>query len=142
MNNLLERLHASFFFYLLTTPRTFLKIGLYLPAPIMISVSLLFGGLQAWVQAGWRLVVRDVDEKKRKEKGQSSLNASSGQVTEWETRPRPVIEAVAVIIATHALGAVVFVAVDLTQQFRWSSGWTRIIMAIVCDLRFIHCVAN
>ncbi|KAG6918119.1 hypothetical protein DXG01_016307 [Tephrocybe rancida] len=34
-NNLLERLHASFFFYVLTGPERFLKIGSYLPSAVL-----------------------------------------------------------------------------------------------------------
>ena len=89
MNNLLERLHASFFFYLLTTPTTFLKIGLYLPAPILIGVALLFGVLQLRVRAGWRQVAQD--DKKR---GDNVLEMKDRSTPEQrETRSRPVLEA-------------------------------------------------
>ncbi|KAG8907402.1 Glycosyl phosphatidyl inositol protein transamidase complex subunit [Tulasnella sp. 403] len=48
MNNLLERLHASFFFYVLTSPRTFVNFGGYLASAILVSVAMIFGGLRLW----------------------------------------------------------------------------------------------
>jgi glycosylphosphatidylinositol transamidase len=55
INNLLERLHASFFFYLLLHPGWFVKIGNYLPAAILIGAGLTIGGIRMWVQSGWVL---------------------------------------------------------------------------------------
>ncbi|BEI85943.1 hypothetical protein CcaverHIS002_0602300 [Cutaneotrichosporon cavernicola] len=43
-NNLLERLHASFFFYLLPAPDRFLPVGHYLPAAVLLGASLTLGG--------------------------------------------------------------------------------------------------
>ncbi|KAJ9123212.1 hypothetical protein QFC22_001406 [Naganishia vaughanmartiniae] len=56
MNNLLERLHASFFFYLLPHPGWFHKIGAYLPAAILLGAGMTFRGLGVWVDAGWETV--------------------------------------------------------------------------------------
>lgn len=39
VNNLLEKFHQSFFFYLLLSPRFFVSIGTYLPSAILIAVS-------------------------------------------------------------------------------------------------------
>ncbi|KAH8116816.1 Gaa1-like protein [Phellopilus nigrolimitatus] len=93
MNNLLERLHASFFFYIMTTPATFLKIGHYLPSVIIISVATMFGGLRAWVDAGWRRAERDEEKEK---------------AVEWVHRRRPVLDALLVMLVTHAAGALLF----------------------------------
>lgn len=43
-NNLLERLHASFFFYLIPAPDKFLPVGHYLPAAVLLGASLTLGG--------------------------------------------------------------------------------------------------
>jgi glycosylphosphatidylinositol transamidase len=43
-NNLLERLHASFFFYLLPAPDRFMPVGHYLPAAVILGASLTLGG--------------------------------------------------------------------------------------------------
>ncbi|ODN72678.1 hypothetical protein L202_08117 [Cryptococcus amylolentus CBS 6039] len=44
-NNLLERLHASYFFYLLPRPGRFLEVGKYLPAAVLMGAGLTLGGL-------------------------------------------------------------------------------------------------
>ena len=51
-NNLLERLHHSQFFYMLTTPNRFVPFGVYIPASILISVGLTFFALQSWTRLG------------------------------------------------------------------------------------------
>jgi glycosylphosphatidylinositol transamidase len=98
MNNLLERLHASFFFYVLTGPGTFLKIGQYLPSAVIISVAMMFGGLRAWVDAGW------VEQQLHVEKG----NAEQKMTTRWKTRRRNVLIPLAIVLATHLIGSMVF----------------------------------
>ncbi|KAK4687828.1 GPI-anchor transamidase subunit GAA1, partial [Tremellales sp. Uapishka_1] len=44
LNNLLERLHASYFFYLLPLPEKFVPVGNYLPAAILLGASITIGG--------------------------------------------------------------------------------------------------
>lgn len=48
LNNLVERLHASFFLYLLPEPFQFLTVASYLSAPILIGASLTVAGLRIW----------------------------------------------------------------------------------------------
>ena len=103
MNNLLERLHASFFFYILTTPTTFLKIGHYLPSVILISVATMFGGLRAWVNAGWKKTVSQT-----KDKGQKFIDTED--TFEWETQRRPVLDSLLIMLATHTLGGLIFLS--------------------------------
>ncbi|WVQ77910.1 hypothetical protein IAR50_007616 [Cryptococcus sp. DSM 104548] len=45
-NNLLERLHASYFFYLLPRPGRFIEVGKYLPAAVLMGAGLTLGGLE------------------------------------------------------------------------------------------------
>ncbi len=99
MNNLLERLHASFFFYILTSPTQFLKIGSYLPSAILISIAMMIHGLGSWVDAAWfhgEIIVLDDKEEK------SPVKAK------WRRRKRPLIGVLSIMIATHLFGAVLF----------------------------------
>lgn len=48
LNNLLERLHASVFLYLMTSVDTFISVSNYLAAPILIGAGLTVDGLIAW----------------------------------------------------------------------------------------------
>ncbi|CAL1704592.1 unnamed protein product [Somion occarium] len=99
MNNLLERLHASFFFYLLVLPSTFLKIGTYLPSVILVSVSMMFTGLGEWVDARWYQPKQSSIEEK----------AANGQAkSEAIPRPRPVLKALSIVLLTHLAGIALF----------------------------------
>jgi len=107
MNNLLERLHASFFFYIMTGPQRFLKIGFYLPSAILISVAMMFHGLSTWVDAGW--VQEHTDHAASEQK-----NTTDSQNLTWKRRKRPVISVLCIMIATHLLGMMLFSVVSST----------------------------
>ncbi|KAL1762285.1 Gaa1-like protein [Schizophyllum commune] len=106
-NNLLERLHASFFFFLLVAPDRFLQIGNYLPSAVLVAVGLMFWGLRGWVDAGW-VDVGWVGEEVEEE-------GLAEPTTHWTRRLRPVLPALALMGVTHALGGVVFYIV--TRQW-------------------------
>ncbi|EKM55142.1 uncharacterized protein PHACADRAFT_143130 [Phanerochaete carnosa HHB-10118-sp] len=102
MNNLLERLHASFFFYLLVGSTTFMKIGSFLPAPVLVSTAMLIGGMGAWTRARW---TRQEQAEYATEKGEEDRDVPAER---WVERSRPIVPALFVIVYTHALGIVLF----------------------------------
>ena len=106
MNNLLERLHASFFFYLLVGRDTFMKIGSYLPSAVLISTAMLFGGLGEWVNARWTLRIEA--ESTAEKVVPESTTRPLPPLRKWSTRRRPVLPAVFIIIGTHLLGSALF----------------------------------
>ncbi|KAJ7709700.1 Gaa1-domain-containing protein [Mycena rosella] len=99
-NNLLERLHASFFFYILTAPERFLKIGSFLPSAVLISVAMMFGGLRVWSDSAWILDIFVHPEKTEADTGPTS--------NKWIQRSRPVIPVLGIVLSTHILGGVLF----------------------------------
>ncbi|GAA5985963.1 hypothetical protein JCM5350_007822 [Sporobolomyces pararoseus] len=48
LNNLLERFHQSFFLYIMTSIDSFIAVGSYLAAPILIGAALTIQGLISW----------------------------------------------------------------------------------------------
>ncbi|CAL8366627.1 unnamed protein product [Boreogadus saida] len=50
LNNLLERLHQSYFFYLMPSLTRFVSIGYYMPAFGLLALILLLRALDLWVQ--------------------------------------------------------------------------------------------
>ncbi|KAF2008185.1 Glycosylphosphatidylinositol:protein transamidase, GAA1 component [Amniculicola lignicola CBS 123094] len=52
LNNLLEHLHQSFFFYLLLQANRFVSIGTYLPSAMLIAVSFSITSIALWVLSG------------------------------------------------------------------------------------------
>jgi GPI-anchor transamidase subunit GAA1 len=101
MNNLLERLHASFFFYIMTGSQRFLKIGFFLPSAILISVAMMFHGLSTWVDAAW------IIDSEPTEKETWPLSATPLSI-KWKNRRRPVIPVLGIMISTHFLGLLLF----------------------------------
>ncbi|KAI0336516.1 Gaa1-domain-containing protein [Cubamyces sp. BRFM 1775] len=114
-NNLLERLHASFFFYLLVGPGTFMKIGSYLPSAILVGTAMLFTGLGEWVGAGWTFVPGESEpEPEGNAKGEKAVAAGTGSAAagKWRRRARPVLEPIVIMVLTHILGVSLFVLVQ------------------------------
>ena len=47
VNNLLEKFHQSFFFYILLTPKNFVSISSYLPSAVLLSISYALASLNS-----------------------------------------------------------------------------------------------
>ncbi|KAI5361378.1 Putative GPI transamidase component Gaa1 [Septoria linicola] len=52
INNLLEHLHQSFFFYILLNTNRFVSIGSYLPAAMLVAGSFTINALALWLLSG------------------------------------------------------------------------------------------
>lgn len=107
-NNLLERLHASFFFYLFTSPGTFMKIGKFLPSAVLVSAAMMISGLRDWVNAGW---LQDVAAKKEGGEtgaGGRSNTIQSEKTVRWRMRRRPVLRPIFTVLVTHVMGLIAF----------------------------------
>ncbi|KAF8447520.1 Gaa1-like protein [Boletus edulis BED1] len=115
-NNLLERLHASFFFYILTTPATFMKIGTFLPSAVLVAVAMIFSGLGRWVEAGWVQESSSELQPQGKEDDGKAANATIATVATlqptWRPRQRPVIPVITTICVTHCIGLLAFAMID------------------------------
>lgn len=105
MSNLLERLHASFFLYIITTPSSFLKIGSYLPSAVLIATSLMFGGLREWVSAAW-VELEDGHSSPGKGKVAGIFSTSKKK---WVPRRRDLLDVFVVMVASHLVGLTLFV---------------------------------
>jgi GPI-anchor transamidase subunit GAA1 len=56
VNNLLERFHQSFFFYLLPTPTRYISIGMYFPPLLLIGLNLMWKGMLVWyLTSDWKV---------------------------------------------------------------------------------------
>jgi len=52
LNNLLEHLHQSFFFYILMGANRFVSIGTYLPSAMLVAVNFSITSIALWIQTG------------------------------------------------------------------------------------------
>ncbi len=55
LNNLLEKLHQSFFFYLLMQSNRFVSIGTYLPSAMAIAAAYTVMAIYLWVMSGYQI---------------------------------------------------------------------------------------
>lgn len=53
LNNLLEHLHQSFFFYLLMHKERFVSIGTYLPSAMLIAANFTIMAIYLWIKSGY-----------------------------------------------------------------------------------------
>lgn len=126
MNNLLERLHASFFFYLLVGTTTFMKIGSFLPAAILVSTAMLIAGMSDWAASRWARVEGPQETEKPRSDADAVRDKAAphdGAMQQWAERSRPIVPALFIMGCTHALGIVLFYL--CTRPWIASSGKVR-----------------
>ncbi|KAF4983815.1 hypothetical protein FZEAL_852 [Fusarium zealandicum] len=63
LNNLLEHLHQSFFFYLLMQTDRFVSIGTYLPSAMLLAANFTIMAISLWVKSGQSLAQQKPKEK-------------------------------------------------------------------------------
>lgn len=105
LNNLLERLHASFFLYLMTSVTTFITVGNYLAAPVLISAGMTIQGLSLWGNSSPATSTTSVGK----------LLEGQGIVLE---RGPMTAEAFMVMGLSHAIGGIIFAIITHLDPMR------------------------
>lgn len=100
-----------------------MKIGMFLPSAILVSVAMLFKGLGEWVTAGW---VCEISEASLK--GNEAEKPSPAKGT-WRNRRRPLLSALIVVVTTHVIGVLVF---NLVCS-RWFAEYPSVCCLITCQ---------
>ncbi len=108
LNNLLEHLHQSFFFYLLIHKDRFVSIGTYLPSAMLIAVNFTIMAILMWVKSG------SGDGVPRSTESSSVTGAEAMDGKKGAATVKPLVPAAAerelylplgIVIACHFLGA-------------------------------------
>ncbi|KAI1412696.1 Glycosylphosphatidylinositol:protein transamidase, GAA1 component [Hypoxylon sp. FL1857] len=109
LNNLLEKLHQSFFFYLLIHKHRFVSIGTYLPSAMLVAVNFTIMAIALWVKSGYKEVepteTKDEEEKPKIEgaedvKGEGEVKPTS------KTAEREVLLPLVLVASCQFLGVV------------------------------------
>lgn len=112
LNNLLEHLHQSFFFYLLMQANRFVSIGTYLPSAMLVAVNFTIMAIVLWIQSGRTPALKIASTTTEK------TNLPEVEVIEKDgmiaVSPKRYLEAserqlfvpIALVIALHFLGVV------------------------------------
>ncbi|XP_059061298.1 glycosylphosphatidylinositol anchor attachment 1 protein [Achroia grisella] len=87
LNNLLERFHQSYFFYLLAATNRFISIGQYMPSLCLLCVAILVRALSLWVT-----IQQDGDEEPLKAVKRKTSDASVSGEQEPKEVPEEVSE--------------------------------------------------
>lgn len=125
LNNLLEHLHQSFFFYLLMQSNRFVSIGTYLPSAMLIAGNFTIMATALWMRTGYYA-------------GSSSLSTSAGAPTEEKKKEpthkgsdangvteRQLALPLTFVVGLHLLGLIpLYVFNNLSHQVRKARNYT------------------
>lgn len=127
LNNLLEKFHQSFFFYLLLGPKRFVSIGTYLPSAMLIAVNFTITAIGLWIKSGRRSTETTATEKvaneaaggKPADKEATEKAYSADKVTTKETTKEAAVKAREENITNEAMEKAVKEAIeeDITKPW-------------------------
>jgi GPI-anchor transamidase subunit GAA1 len=90
LNNLLEHLHQSFFFYLLIGRERFVSIGTYLPSAMLVAANFTIMAIALWVESG---------------QGLATAKGKNGNTAPSQAAERDLFLPLGVVAACQFLGA-------------------------------------
>ncbi|KAJ6126694.1 Gaa1-like protein [Penicillium sp. IBT 18751x] len=116
LNNLLEHLHQSFFFYLLMQTNRFVSIGTYLPSAMLIAGNFTIMAIALWMRTGYYSDSKtggpaEAEAEKSKSTSEQSSSTKGQAMTEEKIKGTPVAERLMAMPLTlvsglHLLGLV------------------------------------
>lgn len=118
LNNLLEHLHQSFFFYLLMHTNRFVSIGTYLPSAMLVAGNFTIMAIALWMRTGYysraAAAVKSSDEKSSDEKPsdgkhgdeKSEVEQKSSQTETKGTSERQLALPLSLVVGLHLLGLI------------------------------------
>ncbi|XP_022080896.1 glycosylphosphatidylinositol anchor attachment 1 protein-like isoform X1 [Acanthaster planci] len=103
INNLLERLHQSFFFYVLPNCDRYVSIGLYMPPFALLMMVPLLNGLALWITSG-NISKSAQDQDVGKDKPKTDSESMEDFV------PRPFSTIMPLLIGASVTGALLYIS--------------------------------
>ncbi|PQE14355.1 Rhomboid 2 protein [Rutstroemia sp. NJR-2017a BBW] len=128
LNNLLEHLHQSFFFYLLMQANRFVSIGTYLPSAMLVATNFTIMAIFLWIKSGWPTAEEEAKGKvlsteggEEKEKEPLLLVENNGAkalvpLKDLEVRERKLFLPLAIVAGCHFLGLLPLYIFNHTSQ--------------------------
>ena len=114
INNLLERLHQSFFFYVLPSTERYISIGLYMPPFGLVMVVPILHGLALWLASGKaegngdKEKVSKTEDKDSSEKKDDKDSNEKSDKDEKEPPERPFSLVIPLMIGALVTGVLLF----------------------------------
>lgn len=108
LNNLLEHLHQSFFFYLLMHPNRFVSIGTYLPSAMLVAANFTIMAVALWLRTGYAkkpsVAVTGTEKDDKKTPPQESKTNSNADYELMGISERKLSVPLTVVTLLHFLG--------------------------------------
>ena len=108
LNNLLEHLHQSFFFYLLMHTNRFVSIGTYLPGAMLVAGNFTIMAIAMWLKSGYNLAQKSTIAKSssggEKQKGAAVTLVNGGD--NGSPLERHLTLPLSMIVGSHFLGLI------------------------------------
>ncbi|KAH0489117.1 hypothetical protein TgHK011_010195 [Trichoderma gracile] len=104
LNNLLEHLHQSFFFYLLMQKNRFVSIGTYLPSAMLLAANFTIMAIFLWVKSGQPIEKGAWDEPKGANADRKGVVKSAP--CSPPTAERNLLSPLALVATCHAISAI------------------------------------
>ena len=118
LNNLLEHLHQSFFFYLLMQSNRFVSIGTYLPSAMLLAGNFTIMAIALWMRTGYYPESKPVQSKGEKA---SAEKAKTSNIAE-----RKLALPLSLVVGLHLLGLVpLWVFNNISHQVSLLGGSSR-----------------
>jgi glycosylphosphatidylinositol transamidase len=109
LNNLLEHLHQSFFFYLIMHTHRFVSIGTYMPSAILIATNFTIMAVALWLMSGYKDISPSTEKK--------ATSASKAEVD--ATSERKLSVPLTLVTALHFLGVIpLYILNNISSQVR------------------------
>ncbi|KAI0165084.1 GPI transamidase component GAA1 [Hypoxylon sp. FL1284] len=111
LNNLLEKLHQSFFFYLLIYKHRFVSIGTYLPSAMLIAANFTITAIALWVKTGYKegdgssQAEKQKDDKSKAESG-TDVKADGKVVATSPAAEREVLLPLLLVAGAQFIGVI------------------------------------
>ncbi|OTA89331.1 hypothetical protein M434DRAFT_398668 [Hypoxylon sp. CO27-5] len=105
LNNLLEKLHQSFFFYLLIHKHRFVSIGTYLPSAMLVAVNFTIMAISLWVKSGYK----EVEKTESKAEGDGKAkegDEKKGVTPSSTTAEREILLPLVLVASCQFLGVI------------------------------------
>ncbi|KAI0848838.1 Glycosylphosphatidylinositol:protein transamidase, GAA1 component [Daldinia vernicosa] len=119
LNNLLEKLHQSFFFYLLIHKHRFVSIGTYLPSAMLVAANFTIMAIALWVKSGYREVnVPKEEQEEKPEIGEAKEGEGAKEVAKPTSVPveREILLPLTLVVGCQFLGVIPLFAFNQTPS--------------------------
>ncbi|CAL5874400.1 uncharacterized protein PFLUO_LOCUS8696 [Penicillium psychrofluorescens] len=143
LNNLLEHLHQSFFFYLLMQSNRFVSIGTYLPSAMLLAGNFTIMAIALWMRTGYYTgtsstapaIAGDKKEKPSSKKVTSGKPVADVKLKESGVAERQLALPLTLVVGLHLLGLIpLWLFNTLPHQYLPTSAYAFVIVDIVLPL--------